>query len=149
MNYVISDTKQQISLLESIYPIGAIYISLNPTSPASFLGGEWTSLDSNQTLWATAWNTSTTKQLTTSDVKSSNLPNIRGSITHHSAWTSATQNGALKTLTEYSKYTGGQNDQTHVNTIVFNAADSNSIYSDSCSIVQPPAQCVYMWRRTG
>ncbi len=151
MNYVLSDTKEQKTLLEALYPIGAIYISLNPTSPASFLGGEWCALGGNQTLWATAWNENTTKVLTTGstgDIKNAGLPNIRGSITHHSAWTSASQNGALKTITGYGEYTGGQFGQTLVNTIEFNAADSNSIYSDSCSTVQPPAQCVYMWRRS-
>ena len=29
-------------LLNSVYPIGSIYISVNPVSPQNFLGGTWT-----------------------------------------------------------------------------------------------------------
>ena len=28
-------------LLDTIYPVGSIYMSVNNTSPASFLGGTW------------------------------------------------------------------------------------------------------------
>ena len=42
------DMKTQ--LLESIYPIGSIYISVNNISPASFLGGSWTSIGAGKTL---------------------------------------------------------------------------------------------------
>ena len=39
-NYFSNNFKNQ--LLETIYPIGSIYISTNNTSPAILLGGEWT-----------------------------------------------------------------------------------------------------------
>lgn len=44
MNYVISDTKQQISLLDAFYPIGSYYITESETSPASLFGGNWEKL---------------------------------------------------------------------------------------------------------
>jgi hypothetical protein len=36
---VIVDIKKEV--FKSIYPIGAIYISLNETNPKSLFGGEW------------------------------------------------------------------------------------------------------------
>lgn len=33
-----------VNMLESIYPIGAVYISTVSTSPASFIGGTWSSI---------------------------------------------------------------------------------------------------------
>lgn len=160
MNYVLSDTKEQKTLLEALneektllealYPIGAIYISLNPTSPASFLGGSWLALDGNQTLWATAWNTSTTKMLTTGstgDTKSAGLPNITGHIDGYAY--GPAREGAFKSSTISNDNSGDLygSGMKWMNWY-FKASDSNSIYSDSCSTVQPPAQCVYMWRRS-
>lgn len=34
-----------ISLLDIVYPVGAIYMSINATSPASIVGGTWTKLE--------------------------------------------------------------------------------------------------------
>lgn len=33
-----------VNMLESIYPVGAVYISTVSTSPASFIGGTWSSI---------------------------------------------------------------------------------------------------------
>ena len=61
-------------LLNKIYPIGSIYISVNQTSPASFIGGTWQALDEGRTLWTTT----TTGQGGTT--VSAGLPNIEGSL---------------------------------------------------------------------
>lgn len=34
-----------VNLLDVIYPVGAIYMSINNTSPASIVGGTWTKLE--------------------------------------------------------------------------------------------------------
>lgn len=34
-----------ISLLDIVYPVGAIYMSINATSPASIVGGTWSKLE--------------------------------------------------------------------------------------------------------
>lgn len=41
----------QIMTVDNIYPVGAIYISYNHTSPASLFGGTWTRIE-NRFLWA-------------------------------------------------------------------------------------------------
>lgn len=43
--YVLSDKKEQISLVDAVYPIGSYYISDNSTSPASIFGGGWEQLN--------------------------------------------------------------------------------------------------------
>ena len=157
MNYVLSDTKEQKTLLEALYPVGAIYISLNPTSPASFLGGEWCALAGNQTLWATAWDTSTTKELTTSDTKSAGLPDIKGKYTDRplnrgsSEWEGAIYRSDASG-TYYIGWEAYDNERAYLNFLaskgeLHNGSYSNIVYGKS-DTVQPPAQCVYMWRRS-
>lgn len=43
-NYVFKD----LALKDDIYPVGAIYMSVSPTSPASLFGGTWTSWGSGR-----------------------------------------------------------------------------------------------------
>ena len=52
---------QELDLLNIAYPVGTVYISLNNVSPATFLGGTWTSLDSGKVLISSdSTNTGTT-----------------------------------------------------------------------------------------
>ena len=52
MNYVLSDTKEQVSLLDAFYPIGSYYITESETSPASLFGGEWEKLKNRMLIGA-------------------------------------------------------------------------------------------------
>lgn len=45
------DAVNKISILDLVYPVGAIYLAYNHTSPASLFGGTWTRIE-NQFLWA-------------------------------------------------------------------------------------------------
>ena len=69
---------------------------------------------------------------------SAGLPNVMGSVTVRSAFTSATKNGALRTTSVNSDWTGGKTWQENTNAIYLNAADSNPIYGNS-DTVQPSA----------
>ena len=44
--------KEVKTLLQILYPVGSIYMSMNSTSPATFIGGEWTQID-NKFLYCT------------------------------------------------------------------------------------------------
>ena len=44
-SYVKLPTVDATQLIDLIYPIGSIYMSVTQTSPASFLGGSWTPLE--------------------------------------------------------------------------------------------------------
>ena len=134
-------------LLNKIYPIGSIYISVNQTSPASFIGGTWQALDEGRTLWTTT----TAGQGGTT--VSAGLPNIEGavnSVTTATTWdTEATANGAFSLGSSIVQMatTGQQGWKGFLTPMYFDANDSNTIYGNSTT-VQPPAYRVYMWKRT-
>ena len=48
--YVFDDVSNRIPSGLSAYPVGSIYMSLNPTNPAELFGGEWTPLDEGRVL---------------------------------------------------------------------------------------------------
>ena len=131
-------------VLDKVYPVGAIYISINNTSPASLFGGSWTQLDAGYALWTATSDAGNTI--------AAGLPNITGSAGAQTGnesfsfadWTGAFSSdysrsyaGVVSVSSGYSRW-GGFN---------FNASRSSSIYGNS-STVQPPAYKVYVWRRT-
>lgn len=133
-------------LLNKIYPIGSIYISVNQTSPASFIGGTWTPLEAGRTLWTTT----TVGQGGT--MISAGLPNIEGSlesVVMARTWDSQPYStGALSFGNSVLNSSGaGDGWWTYLKPLYFNANDDNDIYGNSTT-VQPPAYRVYMWRRT-
>lgn len=133
-------------LLNKIYPIGSIYISVNQTSPASFIGGTWQALDEGRTLWTTT----TAGQGGTT--VSAGLPNIEGSlesVVMARTWDSQPYStGALSFGYNVLNSSGaGDGWWTYLKPLYFNANDDNDIYGNSTT-VQPPAFIVYMWKRT-
>lgn len=134
----------QRDLLNKIYPIGSIYMSVNQISPASFLGGTWTPLEAGRTLWTT-----TTAGQGGTPLEAG-LPNIMGLV---EAVITTTHGGALvsaslvnnNTFDYFDHDSGGGWGQARL--LGFDASMSNSIYGNSTT-VQPPAIRVYMWRRT-
>ena len=134
------DGKVTVSdLLSKVYPVGSIYLSVNNTSPASFLGGSWAMLPANYALWTATSDAGTTI--------AAGLPNITGylqSCTHDSN----PDDGKLFTNSNYeSANISGSRGYYKLCRHNFNASKSNSIYGNS-SIVQPPAYKVYAWKRT-
>ena len=136
------DTKFTQKML-SIYPVGAIYMSVSNTSPASLFGGTWEQIQNRFLLAAgssyTAGNTggASTVTLTTSqipshrhegifyfeNIASKNISLNSGSTGYRISWTAKGGNG---TAEMYTNYTGG------------GAAHDN----------MPPYLVVYVWKRT-
>ena len=128
-------------LIDKIYPVGSIYITVKYVNPESFIGGKWILLDGGNALW-------TTKTRGQGGIKLvSGLPNITGSVNIRSPWTGTNQDGALKLEAFNANFTSGNSNQSVGGTLSFNASKSNSIYGRS-STVQPPAIQVYAWERT-
>ena len=83
------------------------------------------------------------------------LPNIKGEMSFRGANVSSSvliteQTGAFSDTTIVSS-TGSAlalSGSAKDNKVVFDAHDSNSIYKDSATTVQPPAIKVIAWRRT-
>lgn len=130
------------------YPVGSIYQSTNPTSPAALFGGSWEEIASERVLMGAS------SAHAAGTTVAAGLPNITGSLIEttvdcgpfRGTKSSLSKSGALK-FTEvdtsyggYSKYSGSQYN------IEFDASLSNSIYGRSRT-VQPAAYYVHIWHR--
>ena len=119
------------------------WVSDDPTSPASFIGGTWEKIAEDQALMgaSTAHPAGSTAE--------AGLPNVTGSITEIMQGSAVKTSGAFSTTGSDAKYFIAYSD-SYINakykTIGFNASSCNSIYGKS-STVQPPAYYTYIWRR--
>lgn len=139
----------KMSLLNLIYPVGSIYMSVNNVSPQSFLGGTWTALQDRFLLGAS----STYGVNDTGGRKNLLLP----SHTHHVA----AQNITIKYDADCSGtgakdlyYSAGSGSKTLTVPAHDTGAPQGSnatLVSDATTIANanmPPYLAVYMWKRT-
>ena len=122
------------------YPIGSIYQSTDPTSPAALFGGRWEKIASERVLMGAS---STHAAGTTVEA---GLPNITGTLSEimGSVWASPSGSGAFS-----GKYIGRSlenGSSGNYSNIFFDASKSNAIYGRS-STVQPAAYYVHIWHR--
>lgn len=133
--------KEEQKLLD--HPVGSIYQSVEPTSPAELFGGEWQSIGSGRVLMGADNNhaVGTTVE--------AGLPNITGStkyISSNAVW-QGTKDGAFKGYGNDSSVSikdvalSGESHSGYY--FKFDASKSNSIYGNS-DTVQPSAYYVYM-----
>ena len=127
--------------LSAEYPVGSIYQSTDPTSPAALFGGTWQKIAQNRVLMgaSSAHAAGTTVE--------AGLPNITGTFVA-SAFTDsgieatgafyAASLSKTKTSTSYSTF--------QEKGLGFDASILNSIYGRS-STVQPAAYYVHIWKR--
>lgn len=144
-------TREQVNrLLEAQkladHPVGSIYQSTGPTSPAALFGGTWEQIASDRVLMGAS------RSHAAGTTVEAGLPNITGSVGrfasgHHSNELDRKQ-GALS-------YSGQGNNLGYYSSsgsygygyyIDFNASSSNAIYGRS-NTVQPAAYYVHIWRR--
>lgn len=134
-----------LTSLQSVYPIGSIYIGVTETCPIANLFGTWEKVSEGRVLQGTAGG-----QVAGTTVEAG-LPNITGSL-GFADWAGSlngTSNGAL-----YSVHTDGSSGLTgypfnrgEYRTFGLDASRSSAIYGRS-GTVQPPAYVVNIWKRT-
>lgn len=128
----------------SAYPVGSIYQSTNPTSPAALFGGTWEQIASERVLMGAS---SSHKAGTT--VKAG-LPNITGTANGGVlSMVNPSSDGAFggKYYDTSSRHGGGdRGDWFSTYNRTFDASKSNPIYGAS-NTVQPAAYYVYIWHR--
>lgn len=121
------------------------WASNDPTSPASFIGGTWERIED-----CTIWGASDTHPAGTT--VEAGLPNIEGTIDSCDFGRDFKSTGAFALIggTSPSKqnYLPNSNETWahYYPQISLSAATSNPIYGAS-DTVQPPAYCMYIWRR--
>ena len=131
------------------FPVGSVYQSTDPTSPAALFGGTWEQIASERVLMGAS---STHAAGSTAEA---GLPNITGFIYNVSGWVSKdgvtedeVASGAFKR--DKNKYSSwnfeSANYSHHAYKTNFDASLSNAIYGAS-STVQPAAYYVYIWHR--
>ena len=125
------------------YPVGSIYQSTDPASPAALFGGSWEEIASERVLMGAS---STHAAGTT--VKAG-LPNLKGSSSGvaSTAYPNLANRGALSINTNNGGLAGYEGGSYGSNcTVSFDASKSNAIYGRS-STVQPAAYYVHIWHR--
>ena len=137
-------TREQVnSLLEvqklADHPVGSIYQSTDPTSPAALFGGSWEEIASERVLMgaSSAHAAGTTVR--------AGLPNITGSFVANVRMGQQVVSGAI-TASDPISSTGADNSYANVYKFSLDASKSNSIYGRS-STVQPAAYYVHIWHR--
>ena len=128
----------------SAYPVGSIYQSTDPTSPAALFGGTWEQIASERVLMGAS---SSHKAGTTVNA---GLPNITGTANGGVlSMSTPSSDGAFgsKYYNTNSRHGGGDNgDWFSIHNRTFDASRSNPIYGAS-DTVQPAAYYVYIWHR--
>ena len=121
------------------YPVGSIYQSTDPTSPAALFGGTWEEIASDRVLMG-----SSRSHAAGSTVKAG-LPNITGSFVANVHYMQHEVSGAF-TAGDRITSTGANNGDANVYKFSLDASKSNAVYGRS-STVQPAAYYVHIWRR--
>lgn len=148
-------TREQVNrLLEeqklADHPVGSIYQSTDPTSPAALFGGTWEEIASDRVLMGAS------RSHAAGTTVEAGLPNIAGSLseTSNDGKTSPFRGnknaissiGALAVTEASSPFCGYAGYEGSAYDISFDASLSNPIYGAS-STVQPAAYFVHIWRR--
>ena len=130
------------ALLKSVnpFPVGSIYQSTDPTSPAALFGGTWQEIAQNRVLMGAS---STHAAGTTVEA---GLPNITGTLSDvmGSFYAYPSGSGAFSVKGIGKSLENGSSG--NYGNISFDASKSNAIYGRS-STVQPAAYYVHIWHR--
>ena len=121
------------------YPVGSIYQSTDPTSPAALFGGTWEEIASDRVLMGAS------RSHAAGTTVKAGLPNITGSFVANVHYMSHEVSGAF-TAGDRITSTGANNGDANVYKFSLDASKSNAVYGRSTT-VQPAAYFVHIWRR--
>ena len=125
------------------YPVGSIYQSTDPTSPAALFGGTWEQIASERVLMGAS------SSHAAGTTVNAGLPNITGTANGGVLSVSTPQSNGAFGATHYDSslsYLSGDVRRLSTYNRTFDASRSNPIYGAS-DTVQPAAYYVYIWHR--
>lgn len=137
-------TREQVNRLLEVqkladHPVGSIYQSTDPTSPAALFGGTWQEIAQNRVLMGASY------AHAAGTTVEAGLPNITGSFVANVRFNYNKTSGAF-TVSNSAASTGADNSDAGIFTYSLDASKSNAIYGRSAT-VQPAAYYVHIWRR--
>ena len=145
-NTITFDKLNKLSLLNALYPIGAIYINTSNTCQiATVLGGTWEHLEPGYYLQQKL------NDKSLGDTVDAGLPNITGSFQANDFVDNRqapVTSGAIYTTRYIGRESEDGTGQTNCYRLVFDASRDNAVYGKS-NTVQTNAFEVNIWRRIG
>jgi len=153
--------KTNRQILDMIYPIGAIYMSVNSTSPATLFGGTWEQikdrfiLSAGDSYTAGATGGEATHTLTTAEMPNHNHT-FAGNSTNYQfgdvAYGSISGSNQNVTITDGTdSYGKGGTYSTRMRDTAFTVTPSGTVGNTGSGTAHnnmPPYLVVYMWKRT-
>ena len=122
-------------VLNKLYPVGSIYISVNSTSPATIYGGTWEQLQNRFLLGAgSSYTAGTTGGEATHTLTVNEMPS------HSHKLVSNTSQGTSDAISIQSTFPGTDNNVSTRN--------SSAVGGGQAHNNMPPYLVVYMWKRT-
>lgn len=165
--YIFNDNKDRADFLDSVYPVGSVYISTSATHPSELFGGSWQELPEGRVLLAqgTSYPAGSTGGEATHTLTKDEIPshthergtmNITGTIPseNRSVDVGSAYSGAFYRSTSNTQNYFGMNGHDKDNPrAYFDASrswtgETSSIGGDKSHNNMQPYLSVYMWTRT-
>lgn len=136
-------------ILDVVYPVGSVYISVNGTNPATLFGGSWTELQGRFLLGRS----STHSAGSTGGTEKYNLRALIGAGNNNINQLSYFPTARIFTTYNTQMNMAGSAASSNKDTInhttpVINADESGINNGTVTTTIMPPYQAVYMWKRT-
>lgn len=146
----IYDSGNKSDLINLIYPVGSIYMSVNSTSPATLFGGTWVQIQDTFLLASgTTYTAGGTGGSNTATLQQTNLPHLTGHLEWHGVANGThvyAADGVFSASTTISsKYKPGTPNATGYNSkdVKYDNGGASTPFS-----IMPPYLAVYVWKRT-
>lgn len=131
------------NFLDAVYPVGSIYMSVEPTNPGTLFGGKWTAIAQGRCLVGVGSNKDANNESKTFTVRQTggeyNHTLVLNEIPKH--------NHSGRTANGWGSLDWGYN-FTYTNTAAWNGDGTESVGGGQKHNNIPPYLAVYMWERT-
>ena len=159
----------KLDLLDMIYPVGSIYMSVNSSNPGSLFGGTWEKMPAGRVLipegassWGTTYTAGSTGGEATHTLTVEELPSVAPSIVVPNASLTGTftvgrlqnndSSGIVTRSNANNSYCGNSSWGGTITTFTINASHAHTLTANKLGSDQPhnnmqPFVTCYMWKR--